>query len=217
MTDVALTTGDIISVLKAVAEDMRAHVDELRDIDAAAGDGDLGVTITLGADALSAYLAAPDETDTGRMLMKCGMALNRANPSTFGTLLASAFMGAGKAVADRPHLTAADIAALGRGAVDGLSKRTKAEVGDKTVMDAVIPAVAALEQGIGEGEDFAGTLDKAAAAAEAGMNATTAMKAKFGRASWRTDGAVGLKDGGATAMYYLIKSFTTHLAGAAAG
>jgi dihydroxyacetone kinase-like protein len=212
MTDVKLTLTDIVSILIALAADMKRHIDELRELDAVIGDGDLGVTIELGAKAITSYFAAPDETDTGRMLVKCGMNINRANPSTFGTLLASAFLGAGKAVQNKPDITADDLVLMGNGAIDGIKKRGKAEVGDKTMLDALVPAVEAFQRHLDEKGNIAEALKAAVAAAEAGMQATANMRARVGRGSYRQDGTLGVRDGGATAMYFLIESFARHLA-----
>jgi dihydroxyacetone kinase-like protein len=212
MTDVKLAFQDITSILTGVAVDMKGHIDELRELDAVIGDGDLGVTIGLGADAMASYLAAPDETDVGKMLAKCGMNLNKANPSTFGTLLASAFLGAGKAVQNKPDITADDLVLMGNGAIDGIKKRGKAEFGDKTMLDALVPAVEALKKSLDEKKNTPDALKAAVAAAEAGMKATANMRARVGRGSYRQDGTLGVCDGGATAMYFLIESFARHLA-----
>jgi phosphoenolpyruvate---glycerone phosphotransferase subunit DhaL len=211
MTDLKLNRADLTSVLIEVAGDMKGHVDQLRDLDAVLGDGDLGVTVAMGSDALIAYLAAPDETDIGKMLVKCGLNVNKVNPSTFGTLQASAFMGAGKAVLNKTELRVVDLIAMGNGAIDGIKKRGKAEVGDKTMLDSLVPAVETFQRSFTEKEDIAEALKAAVSAAEAGMRATDQMKAKFGRGSWRPDGTVGKRDGGATAFYFMIESFARHL------
>jgi len=211
VTDIQLNRGELTSVLIRVAGDMKGHVDRLRDLDAVMGDGDLGVTVGMGSDAMIAYLAAPDETDIGKMLVKCGMNVNKVNPSTFGTLQASAFMGAGKAVLNKTAITAVDLIAMGNGAIDGIKKRGKAEVGDKTMLDSLVPAVEAFQRSFYEKKDIIEALKAAVSAAEAGMLATDHMKAKFGRGSWRPDGTVGKRDGGATAFYFMIESFARHL------
>ena len=211
MTDVSLTSTDIISILREVAADMKKHVDELRELDAVIGDGDLGVTIELGANAISSYLADPDETDVGKMLAKCGLNINRTNPSTFGTLLAAAFQGAGKEAQNKLAITADDLASMGDGAIDGIKRRGKAEVGDKTVLDSLVPAVSAFRESFAEKGDITDALRAAVTAAERGMQATADMRAKVGRGSYRPDGTVGVRDGGATAMYFLIESFAKHL------
>ena len=211
MRGIQLNRADLISVLVQVAGDMKGHVDQLRDLDAVMGDGDLGVTVGMGSDALISYLAAPDETDLGKMLVKCGMNVNKVNPSTFGTLQASAFMGAGKAVLNKTEIMVEDLIAMGNGAIDGIKKRGKAEVGDKTMLDSLVPAVETFQRSFTEKGDIVAALKAAVSAAEAGMLATDHMKAKFGRGSWRPDGTEGKRDGGATAFYYMIESFARHL------
>jgi dihydroxyacetone kinase-like protein len=206
-----ISRQDLIKVLKKTAVNLKEHVNELRDLDAALGDGDLGVTIELGSNAMLAFLSTQDEIDTGRMLTKLGMDINKVNPSTFGTLLASAFMGAGKAIQNKTELTTDDLLAMGYGAIDAIKKRGKAEVGDKTMLDALVPAVEAFQESLSRDNDIIQALGNTTVASEKGMYATATMKAKFGRVSWRPDGGIGLKDGGATAIYFLISSFTTNL------
>jgi len=211
MYELIISRQDLVVVLQKMAAGLKEHVDELRDLDAALGDGDLGVTVELGSNAILAYLSAQNELDIGRMLAKMGMDINKVNPSTFGTLLASAFIGAGKATQGKNALIAIDLLTMGYGAVDAIKKRGKAEVGDKTMLDALVPAVEAYKEILSQNNDVIFALQKAAAASEEGMNATATMKAKYGRVSWRPDGGMGLKDGGATALYFLISSFTTNL------
>lgn len=211
MTGTKLSRADLNSIFIKIAIDMRGHVDQLRDLDAVMGDGDLGVTIGMGSDAVIAYMESPDETDIGKMLVKCGMNVNKVNPSTFGTLQASAFIGAGKTVLNKTEITVVDLIAMGNGAIDGIKKRGKAEVGDKTMLDSLVPAVETFQRSFDEKGDILKALNAAVSAAEAGMLATDHMKAKFGRGTWRPDGTVGQRDGGATAFYFMIESFARHL------
>jgi phosphoenolpyruvate---glycerone phosphotransferase subunit DhaL len=211
MKEIKLSNDDVIVLLQRTSELLRQHVNELRDLDAALGDGDLGVTIELGTKAMTTYLAAPDESDTGRMLIKLGMNVNKVNPSTFGTLLASAFMGAGKAVQNKAELTKADLLAMGYGTIEAIKKRGKADVGDKTMLDALVPAVEAFKTSLEHDNDIIQALKNATEASEKGMKATETMKAKFGRVSWRPDGGIGVKDGGAAAIYILVSSFNANL------
>jgi dihydroxyacetone kinase-like protein len=157
------------------------------------------------------YLANPGEDDIGKILMKCGMQINKASPSTFGTLLASAFMEAGKAVLGHKEIQFKDLLPLGRSAVEGVKKRGKAEVGDKTILDALVPAVEAFGEGLAKEKDSNIILADVVKAAKSGAEATIQMKAKYSRASYRQDGAIGLQDAGATAIYYLIESFVQSL------
>jgi dihydroxyacetone kinase-like protein len=208
-----INTATLIAILKETAADWSRHSDELRQLDAIIGDGDMGVTVELGSKAMTDYLTNPGEEDIGKLLMKCGMQVNKASPSTFGTLLASAFMEAGKTALGRKEIQVKDLVLVGHGAVDGVKKRGKAEVGDKTMVDALVPAVDAFfQKTLSNDADSKAAIEAAIAAAKAGAEATVKMKAKYSRASYRPDGGVGVQDAGATAMYYLIESFGRSLA-----
>lgn len=211
MTDYTLTSSGISAILKAVAADMREHVEELRELDAVVGDGDMGITIELSSNAISAYFKDMEEGDVGKLLAECGMNINRASPSTFGTLLAAAFLGAGQAVRGKEVVETSDLVLMGNGAVDGIKRRGKAEVGDKTMLDSLVPAVEAFHEKLGGKGDVAQALEAAIKAAKTGMEATVNMKAKHGRASRHQQGEAKVRDAGATAMYYLIESFARHL------
>lgn len=204
-------TATLIAILKETAAVWSRHSDEIRQLDAMIGDGDMGVTVELGSKAMTDYLANPAEEDIGKLLMKCGMQVNKASPSTFGTLLASAFMEAGKAALGRKEIGVEDFSLLGQRAVDGIKKRGKAEVGEKTMIDSLVPAVEAFQHALTNGADDKAAIEAAIRAAKAGMEATVKMKAKYSRASYRHDGGIGVQDAGATAMYYLIKSFCRNL------
>lgn len=206
-----ITATNIASVLKMVAADLESHREELRQLDAVIGDGDLGVTIELGSRAIREYLDSPDEGNIGQLLAKCGTQFNKASPSTFGTLLASAFMEAGKTSLGKKQIDIKDLALMGDSAIEGLKKRGKAEIGDKTMLDCLAPAVEAFKKGLVDGSDSKIAFEAAVTAAGEGMRATTSMMAKHGRASWHREKTIGVQDAGATAMYYLIESFVSHL------
>ena len=206
-----ITTVTLIDILRETATGWSRHCEELRQLDSITGDGDLGVTVELAAKAMADYLNNPNEDDIGKLIMKCGMQINKSSPSTFGTLLASAFMEAGKTVLGQKDIEIKDLAHMGQGAIDGVKKRGKAEVGDKTMLDALVPAVNACQEGLARGTDNKVVLEAVIKAAGTGAEATKNMKAKFSRASYRPDGAIGLQDAGATATYYLIESFARSL------
>jgi dihydroxyacetone kinase-like protein len=202
-----ISTTNLAVILQEVMTALSSHSDEVQKLDAALGDGDMGVTLQLGSKAVSEYLSSSEEKDSGKLLIACGLCFNKASSSTFGTLLASALMEAGKACIGREELTAQDIALIGQGAVDGIKKRGKAEIGEKTVLDPLVPAVEAFKEDLAQNSDISLAVESAVKAAKKGMEATIEMRAKHSRASWRTDGGVGVQDAGATAMYYLIEAF----------
>jgi dihydroxyacetone kinase-like protein len=207
MSDLNIDAPRIIAILEQVSGDLKSHAEELRELDAQLGDGDLGITVELASQAITDYLKTTGETDIGKILAQCAMNINQASPSTFGTILSSAFMGGAKAAMGKTQLGLEDFTAIGEGAVENIMKRGKANTGDKTVLDSLVPAVEALKKEIATGAIEREAISAAVKAAEDGMKATVNMKAKFGRAQWFKDGSAGIQDGGATAMYYLIKSF----------
>ncbi len=211
MTQLILNATSVVSILKQVTSGLESHTEDLRQLDAILGDGDLGITVELASKAVSEYLTSPDEDDIGQLLAKCGIYINKASPSTFGTLLASAFMGAGKASQGRKEIDIRDLVLLGTGAIEGIKRRGKAEVGEKTMLDSLVPAVEAFHRELADGNDPEAALKAAVKAAEVGMKATTDMMAKHSRASWRQDDSIGVQDAGATAMYYLIEAFARYL------
>ena len=211
MADKIFTLEDITSVLKQVAADIKGRAEELRELDAVVGDGDLGITIELAGNAMLTFLETASVNHIGELLMKCGMNINKASPSTFGTLLAAAFLGAARASVNKKETTADDLALMGTSAVDGIKARGKADVGDKTMLDSLVPAVDAFKDALKNKSDLSQALDAAVKASEAGMWATVKMQAKHGRASRHQAGTVEIRDGGATAMYYLIDSFSRHM------
>ena len=164
-----INAATLVDILKETSLDWSRHHDELRQLDSVAGDGDLGVTVELAGKAIVDYLSNPGEEDIGKLLMKCGMQINKVSPSTFGTLLASAFMEAGKAVLGRKEIEFKDMLLLGKGAIEGVKKRGKAEVGDKTMLDALVPAVEAFGEGLAAGHDNRLVLEAVVKAAKAGQ------------------------------------------------
>ncbi len=149
MSPLTIDAAGMALILKNVASDMKEHREELWELDSKVGDGDLGVTIELVSKALSEYLTTTNEKDIGNLLAQCGMSINRANPSTFATILASAFMGGGKAVMGKTEIGPPDLVLIGEGAIANIQKRGRAEVGGKTLLDTIVPAVIMLKKEMG--------------------------------------------------------------------
>jgi dihydroxyacetone kinase-like protein len=206
-----LNAASLKTVLKETAAEWRSHSDTLQQLDSILGDGDIGVTVDLGGKAIIDCVASLSDDDIGKILMKCGMSVNKASPSTFGTLLASAFMEAGKGLLGRKEIDINDLALAGQGAIEGIKKRGGAVIGEKTMLDSLVPAVEAYKRYIAGGTDMKIVLETAVTAAKNGMVNTKNMKARHSRASYRPDGGIGVQDAGATAMYYLIESFSKNL------
>lgn len=194
----------VADALTRVCTALKAQVDYLTSLDQAVGDGDMGYTLGKIADALIPYAASTPTTDLGRFLAGAGMAANKAGPSTMGTLLATALMRAGKAVMGKSELTAADLVAMFQAAEQGIQERGKAQLGDKTILDALHPAVEAFAAAINEGAAVAAAGARALAAAEAGRDAVTPLRSKMGRASWVGERTEGRIDPGCAALVVIL-------------
>ena len=184
--------ADLAAAARRVAAALKADEAILTELDQAVGDGDLGVTALKLAGALE---AAADQVggDLGKFLAQTGMALNRAASSTIGTLMATALMQAGKAVMGKGSLTVLDLQILMSAATEGIRARGKANVGDKTLLDALQPASDALAAAFSEGKPLHAAAEAMVAAAIEGRDRVTPLRNRVGRASWlgeRTEGKV---------------------------
>ena len=195
------------AVLGAVAAEVAAAADELNRLDGVAGDGDLGVTMTQAATALQALLPELEGQDLAAQLRRCGSELARKAPSTSGTLLATGFLRAARAAGEPDSGAPGDTARLARllaAAQTGIQERGKAAPGDRTMLDALAPAVAALQAGAEAGAPLAPSLAGAARAAAEGAEATRTMRAKVGRAGWLAERAAGNVDAGAALVALIL-------------
>jgi len=199
-------SDEVISILERVASDVPKHAEELRELDARIGDGDLGFTVTKGLSAVAEALPALKGQPPGDQLAKAGMAFNRAASSTFGVLFATALMRGGRELRDKESPGAGDVAAVGRAALQGMMERGKAKLGDKTLLDALAPAVEAFDTAQREGASLAECAERAIEACERGVKATEAMQSRVSRASWLGERSIGVQDPGATAVLRMLRA-----------
>jgi len=210
-----LTRDDALPLFQKLTADLEAANAAITALDAEVGDGDLGVTCRLGMKAALELLPTLGEASLGELILKAGLAFNSAGASTFGALVATAAMRAAKYSKDQ-QLAAWDLpACVGvlTAATQGIEQRGKASRGDKTLLDALWPAIEALEAAHKNGKNLAVALTDAAAAAEAGAEATRPLRSKFGRAAWMQDRTVGVKDAGAAVAALVLKSIAEYAQG----
>ncbi len=198
---------DIKTALKAMRQIMEQQRDRLTDLDNELGDGDLGLTMTKGFAVADELAASSDENEPGRLLMKVGMQLAKTVPSTMGTLLATGFMRGGKAVGATTEIGCADMALFLRAFVDGIMERGKTQPGNKTIVDSLDPAAAAMQQAAQADQPLGKGLEQALAAAQDGAEAAIAMKAQHGRAAYYQDESIGKEDGGAVVGVLIMEGF----------
>lgn len=207
-----LTLADFAPLAARLQAALLAANDEITALDAALGDGDLGVTCRLGLQAVVDLGDALAE-GLGDALLKAGMAFNQAGASTYGALVATGAMRAAKYAKDN-GLTAWDLEAVTGGlaaAAEGIMQRGKAAAGDKTLLDALLPAVTALGTARDAGETLGQALAAAAQAAADGTAATAPWQAKFGRASWLQERTIGTPDGGATVVTIVLQALAEYV------
>jgi dihydroxyacetone kinase-like protein len=180
------------------------YADELRDLDQALGDGDLGITVTLGAEAvIDAVSALPESATPAQIARECAKAFANANPSTMAALVAGGLLAGSKTWTDLTEITVADVAGFVRAAGENIAQRGKTQLGDKTILDAIMPAADALAATT----DAASGLATAIAGAERAVIDTTALQSRRGRASWLQERSIGLQDPGATAFLRFLESW----------
>lgn len=196
---------ELVTVLDSVLKSMEGAKEELIELDGSMGDGDLGLTMVKGFEALCADLREQTETDMGKLMMKLGMKMNATVPSTMGTLVSTCFMKAGPAAKNKTEIDLSDMVAMGQGAVKGVMERGKTKIGDKTMLDALAPAVDALASASSAGKSLTEAWQDAAAAAEQGVEATKSMQSVHGRAAYYREKSVGRQDPGATAVMYIVR------------
>jgi dihydroxyacetone kinase-like protein len=196
-----LTAAKLRDGLRKIAEQLEAHADELNALDAALGDGDLGVTLVRGARSMVPELPnLPD--DIGVCFVKCAQAFTRISGSTYGTLLATGMMSAAKATKGRAEIPWSEISPLLGSALEAMSQRSKGQLGEKTVLDTLEAARRATE-GIAEP---AALLDAADRAVSACLDEFRPQPSRQGRARIFGENSAGKDDPGMVAFKRMIEA-----------
>jgi dihydroxyacetone kinase-like protein len=202
----AVTREDVLRWLGALQEVFAENQQQLTALDSAVGDGDLGSSLDRGFTAVQLELSANPPADLRSAFQNVATVLIRTMGGTAGPLFGTFFLRAGAACAGKSELAPADVMALFQAGVEGIQQRGKAAIGDKTMLDALLPAVDAMRGALEAGSGLTEILERGAAAAEAGMRATITMQARKGRASYLGERSVGHQDPGATAAHLLLKA-----------
>lgn len=191
--------------VQAYADAVAQRKVELTELDAAIGDGDHGINMDRGMQAAVAKLAVTEGTELGGLLRAVGMALVSKVGGASGPLYGTLFLEAGKSLGAKTEASPADWADALAAAVAGLQARGKAEVGDKTMVDALVPARDELRAAADGGADVAVATARAADAAERGRDSTEPLVARKGRASYLGERSAGHVDPGAVSAALLLR------------
>jgi phosphoenolpyruvate---glycerone phosphotransferase subunit DhaL len=209
----AVPYAQVLGWVEAFSSTVAENKEYLTRLDSAIGDADHGINMDRGMTAVQAKLDGLEGDDISAMLKTVGMTLVSTVGGAGGPLYGTLFLQMGMATAGKSELEPEDWAAALDAAVKGVQMRGKAEPGDKTMVDALIPARDAFSAAVAEGASFEEALTRSAQAAEEGMLATTPLVAKKGRASYLGERSAGHQDPGATSSYMLVKTAADTWAG----
>lgn len=196
----------ILAWLKALEQTYSENREWLTELDSAIGDADHGSNMDRGFKAVHAELAATSPDDVGAIFKSVATILIRTVGGASGPLYGTFFLRGSAVCAGKTALNAHDLLAFFGAGVEGIRQRGKAEPGDKTMLDTFVPALAAMQTAVDEGDDVARLLQKGLVAAEDGMKSTTPLQAKKGRASYLGPRSIGHQDPGATSAWLMLRA-----------
>ncbi|MBM4424884.1 MAG: dihydroxyacetone kinase subunit L [Chloroflexi bacterium] len=204
----------VLDWIKAYADAIAANKDYLTQLDSDIGDADHGVNMHRGFQAALTKLPGVADKDIGTILKTVGMTLVSTVGGAGGPLYGTLFMQMGAATPSKQELTLADWATALEAGINGVIMRGKAQLGDKTMVDALTPALAAIKEATANSASLSGALQQSAQAAEQGMKDTIPLVARKGRASYLGERSAGHQDPGATSSHLLLKTAADTWAGA---
>jgi phosphoenolpyruvate---glycerone phosphotransferase subunit DhaL len=202
-----LQTTDIKAIIREMSLSMQQNKELLTQLDSAMGDGDLGITMTKAFSAAAEEAENSSEGLPGKLLMRMGMVIAKAAPSTLGTLIATGFMRGGKAIEEAADIDLKTLSLFFQAFVKAIMERGKSMAGNKTIIDTLLPVALALSAAVERKDSLQDAMKRAVEAARQGLLDSTQMKAQYGRAAYYQDASRGRQDGGATVGVLLVEAF----------
>jgi len=206
VVETVMDSVTISSWMHEIEASVRAERDHLVQLDAAIGDGDHGINMSRGFDAVVKAVDADGGSPPGRLLILAGRTLVSSVGGASGPLWGSALRSGGRVLGDQLSFDGPQLVEVLAAALASVKDLGTAALGDKTMVDALEPAVNTLRSRVEAGEPLDRALDDAAAAAEAGMRATVPLQARKGRASYLGERSVGHQDPGATSTALIVRA-----------
>ncbi len=201
-----VTRDNLLAWLDSLTQVYADNKQYLTQLDSAIGDADHGINMDRGFKAVKDDLAKNNPQDISAVLKTTSMSLIRSVGGAAGPLYGTFFMRASAVCANKTELDAADVVALFEAGLEGVLQRGKAQLEDKTMVDAQKPALDAMKAARDNGADLKTVLQQGVAAAEEGMKNTIPLQAKKGRASYLGERSIGHQDPGATSSYLMLKA-----------
>jgi dihydroxyacetone kinase-like protein len=201
-----ITRDQIVQWLEQTAAVLKENKEYLTKLDSPIGDADHGINMDRGFRKVREKLPTVADKDIGNILKTTGMTLISSVGGASGPLYGTFYMRAGMAVDAKQELNGEDLATMLQAGMDGIVQRGRAQVGDKTMIDAWSPAMRALHTSLEDGGNVLTAMRETVAAAEQGMEDTIPLQAKKGRASYLGERSIGHQDPGATSTYLILKA-----------
>ena len=203
------TLGDVEHVVRTIATVAVENEKYFGDLDAVVGDGDFGYSMARGFELVLSGWDGFDRADIGTFLKKVAVVITSRIGGTSGPIWGTAFLRAGAAAGTATELDPEQVVAMLRAASDGIKARGQSDVGDKTLLDALVPATEAIEAGIAAGLDGPAILRAAAQVARERAEDTRSMLAKRGRAAYTGERSIGTLDAGAVAVAVMFEALAS--------
>jgi len=200
-----MTNEDILRWLERTADVLHENRSYLTDLDSAIGDADHGINMDRGFSAIRAKFPSMVGMDIASQLKTVGMTLVSTVGGASGPLYGTAYLRAAATATGKQELTPADVVAMLEAFLGGIITRGKARIGEKTMIDALSPALASARRALEQGASLTEITTQATAAAEEGMKATIPMLATKGRASYLGERSIGHQDPGATSSWLILR------------
>lgn len=201
-----ITKKDVLAWINRLQKIYNENKEYLTELDSAIGDADHGINMNRGFTTVKTELEKTPPQDISAALKITAMTLIRTVGGASGPLYGTFFLRASNICTSKTDLQASDVVALFEAGLEGIGQRGKAQLGDKTMVDALMPAVNAMKQALQDGADLRQLLKQGVAAAEKGMEGTIPLQARKGRASYLGERSIGHQDPGATSSYLLLKT-----------
>ncbi|ACK73138.1 dihydroxyacetone kinase, L subunit [Gloeothece citriformis PCC 7424] len=201
-----ITQKQLLQWLETLVQVFNDHKDYLTELDAAIGDADHGINMSRGFQKVGEKLPTLPDQDLGNMFKTVSMTLISSVGGASGPLYGTFFLKASAIAAGKHQLTDEELGTLLQAGVEGVIQRGKANLGDKTMVDVLTPAVEVYQKAIAQGDTIKEALVKTVATAEQAMKNTIPLMAKKGRASYLGQRSIGHQDPGATSCYLILKT-----------
>jgi len=196
---------DVEFVMRNLAENIVANETYFGELDAVVGDGDFGYSLARGFEIVIENWDSYDRSDPGVFLTKIAAAVSARIGGTSGPIWGTAMLRAGVQLKEHPQIEGTDVVRALRASIEGIKARGQAELGDKTLLDALVPATDTLEAETNAGHSAAEAVKAMAVTARSAADATKPMQARRGRASYTGERSIGSVDAGAMAIAVLLE------------